>query len=79
MASVTFVAVLVALLAYFVGPIFLRPQFPVHKEGAILITGASTGIGLDAALALNKLGFTVFGTVRNDRDRVNLEVRLSCV
>lgn len=39
----------------------------------MLITGASTGIGLDAALALHKLGYHVFATVRNDKDRANLE------
>jgi len=46
----------------------LAPSFPVHKEGVVLITGASTGLGKHAALALDKLGFVVFAGVRKVTD-----------
>ena len=47
---------------------FLRRQVTVPPKSAILITGSSTGIGLDACKRLSSLGFTVFASVRNDRD-----------
>eukprot|EP01049_Picozoa_sp_SAG25_P024791 SAG25_NODE_11393_length_305_cov_1.000000_1_plen_61_part_10 len=36
------------------------------------VTGASSGIGRDAALALDTLGFTVYAGVRKDADAVEL-------
>jgi len=39
-------------------------SFPVYKEGVILVTGASKGIGKHAAVALAKEGYHVFGAVR---------------
>ena len=38
------------------------------KRGSVLVTGTSTGIGKAAALALDKLGFTVFAGVRSEKD-----------
>jgi len=46
----------------------LIPSFPVHKGGVVVITGASTGIGHDAALELDKAGYTVFAGVRRQAD-----------
>ncbi len=39
-----------------------------QDRGAVMITGASTGIGKACAMRLDKLGFQVFAGVRNDAD-----------
>jgi hypothetical protein len=41
-----------------------KPTFTVHQSGALLITGASSGIGLHAAVEIAHKGFTVFAGVR---------------
>src|SRR4028119_2044038 len=41
-----------------------RNMRPSQRRGSVLITGASSGIGEDAALYLNELGYTVFAGVR---------------
>ena len=38
----------------------------------ILITGCSSGIGLDAALTLDKLGWRVFAACRQEKDVLRL-------
>lgn len=38
------------------------------KNGAVLVTGTSTGIGRTTALELDRLGFSVFASVRNEHD-----------
>jgi NADPH:quinone reductase-like Zn-dependent oxidoreductase len=38
----------------------ITPSFPVHARGIVLVTGASSGIGLDAALTLAQHGYTAF-------------------
>ena len=43
------------------------------KRGAVVITGASTGIGRACALELDRLGFRVFAGVRNDTDGIGLK------
>lgn len=48
-------------------------------QKSILITGCSTGIGLDAALTLQKRGYRVFATVRNPNDIERLQnLGLNC-
>ncbi len=42
---------------------------------SILITGCSTGIGLDAALTLSKRGYQVFATARQQTDVLMLQKR----
>ena len=46
----------------------LRKEFTVHPKGAILVTGASTGIGRDAAVRLASAGYNVFAGVRKASD-----------
>ena len=43
-------------------------------DGAVVITGASTGIGYHTACALAQHGFRVFGTVRHPDDASQLEM-----
>ena len=45
----------------------VTPTYPVHTKGGILITGASTGIGLHAAQHLSALGFRVYAGVRSSK------------
>ncbi|MGA2533992.1 MAG: SDR family NAD(P)-dependent oxidoreductase [Candidatus Aminicenantales bacterium] len=44
---------------------------------AVLVTGASSGIGRAAALNLDRLGFTVFASVRKERDAEDLRAQAS--
>nr|CAG8464752.1 10831_t:CDS:2 [Entrophospora candida] len=58
--------------------IFSQQKLHVHKpfngyHPAILITGTSVGIGHDAALTLAKKGYTVFATVRKQKDLEDLK------
>lgn len=47
------------------------------RRGAVLITGASTGIGADCARRLDRMGFTVFAGVRNPADGEALRAKAS--
>jgi len=49
------------------------PHQEKHSRGAVVITGASTGIGKTTALHLDSLGFRVFAGVRKDRDGEHLK------
>jgi NAD(P)-dependent dehydrogenase (short-subunit alcohol dehydrogenase family) len=49
----------------------------VTNRGAVVITGASSGIGHACALRLDRLGFRVFAGVRNAEDGEALKTRAS--
>ncbi len=63
------VAAAVALYAFVVS----YGRQPALTSGAVLVTGASSGIGRDAAFHLARNGFHVFATYRKDSDRASLE------
>lgn len=46
----------------------LQPTYPVHLTGGVVVTGASSGIGLHAASTLSDLGYIVFAGVRKQKD-----------
>eukprot|EP00038_Savillea_parva_P027882 m.62016 g.62016 ORF g.62016 m.62016 type:complete len:388 (-) comp8058_c0_seq1:151-1314(-) len=50
-------------------------QYPVPSKGAVVVTGASSGIGRAAAIALAEAGFTVWAGVRNERDAVAIQAQ----
>jgi hypothetical protein len=60
--SMKLVIYFVALVA--VIPMIFRKSYPVHSEGIVVITGASTGIGRHAAEYLASAGYTVYCGVR---------------
>lgn len=45
----------------------------MNTKRSILVTGASSGIGKETALYLDKMGFMVFASVRKDEDKIALE------
>jgi NAD(P)-dependent dehydrogenase (short-subunit alcohol dehydrogenase family) len=59
-----FVPVILSVLVYFLVSPFQVP--PVPHQTSILVTGASSGIGQAAALALANEGYLVFAGVRSD-------------
>ncbi|NUM55486.1 MAG: SDR family oxidoreductase [Candidatus Hydrogenedentes bacterium] len=50
---------------------------PLENRGAVLVTGASTGIGAACALHLDTLGFRVFAGVRKEADADALKAKAS--
>lgn len=55
--------------------VLMTRQFPVHRSGAVLITGASSGIGRHAAEFLSARGYIVFAGVRKVRDAEEIKQR----
>lgn len=58
---------LLAALPIIINHLFAK-EFIVHKEGVIVITGASSGIGRHAAESLATLGYQVYAGVRKQSD-----------
>ena len=54
---------------------WLHPAYPVPQpeRSAVLVTGASGGLGAKFAREFSRLGFVVFGTVRKQADFERLE------
>jgi len=50
----------------------VRKEYTVHESGGIVVTGASTGIGRHAALALAKKGYVVYAGCRKESDMASL-------
>ncbi|TFJ86156.1 hypothetical protein NSK_002364 [Nannochloropsis salina CCMP1776] len=62
-------AFVLAIMSYHLTVFIFRKRFPVPpKGGAIVITGASTGIGNHAAQYLARQGYIVYCTVRKPAD-----------
>lgn len=62
------IVLLAIVVNYFIIP-KLTPQYLVHNEGYVLITGASTGIGNHAAIDIaTKTNLTVLAGVRKEKD-----------
>lgn len=55
----------------------MAPTEPPTRDGAVVVTGASTGIGAACALGLDALGFQVFAGVRRATDGAALQQRAS--
>jgi NAD(P)-dependent dehydrogenase (short-subunit alcohol dehydrogenase family) len=62
----------VVLLPSIIEAIFAK-QYPVHTQGIVVVTGASSGIGLAAARALDAGGYTVYAGVRKAKDAEMVE------
>jgi NAD(P)-dependent dehydrogenase (short-subunit alcohol dehydrogenase family) len=60
------------LLPWVLDAVFSK-EFKVHKTGIIVVTGASTGIGRDAAEYLAGKGYHVFAGVRKQSDFDSIE------
>jgi|TARA_B110000090_G_C13286865_1_gene410333 NAD(P)-dependent dehydrogenase (short-subunit alcohol dehydrogenase family) len=66
-------AVFFLFLAVVFGFHYASPQPLVNAGGAVLVTGASSGIGLSAAKRLKQEGLTVFAAHRKAQDAIVLE------
>lgn len=67
-------SVLILILASLLANMFFAVHFNVHTTGAIVVTGASSGIGEHAASTLAATSsFTVFAGVRKQADADRLE------
>mmetsp|Transcript_6524 Transcript_6524/g.10660 ORF Transcript_6524/g.10660 Transcript_6524/m.10660 type:complete len:398 (+) Transcript_6524:176-1369(+) len=50
-----------------------RRQYEVHKSGIVVVTGASTGIGNHAAIALAQDGYQVYAGVRTEDEMLAIQ------
>jgi short-subunit dehydrogenase len=78
LASVDFVSNLYnSVVCWLFHSLFNYPKpgtvYAPTAENAVFITGCSSGIGRSAALFLSEVGFTVFATVRKEKDADDLK------
>ena len=66
------IPILYIVIPYLVNIVTQYPGQVIHQNGVVLVTGASSGIGLSAAVALKKKGYFVIGGVRKEKDAVTL-------
>jgi len=51
--------------------------YPVHSDGLVILTGATSGLGKHAAIELAKMGYTVLAGARNQRKADALRAEVS--
>ena len=58
-----------------IGDLLLGPQYPSFKQGhgIVVVTGSSSGIGLDTSISLATKGFYVYACVRKEQDFKKIE------
>ena len=67
---------LAAVLSVEIAVWILSPNFPVHASGAVVVTGASSGIGEDAAGTIaDRTPYQVFAGVRSKEDADRLTAK----
>jgi NADPH:quinone reductase-like Zn-dependent oxidoreductase len=66
------IVALILTIVHYIKRLLRAGSIPVHERGAVMVTGASSGIGRHAAESLAALGYTVFGTVRKESDAAKL-------
>lgn len=54
-------------------------KYPVHTSGAVVVTGASSGIGRSAAIALAKQGYTAYAGVRKEKDAASIRAEAAAL
>jgi len=73
----TFVVIIAIIYAVSDSLIDRMAVYPVHSDGLIILTGATSGLGKHAAIELAKMGFTVLAGARNQRKADALRAEVS--
>ena len=67
------IPIIYIVVPYLVNIVTQYPGQVIHQNSVVLVTGASSGIGLSAAIALKKKGYFVIGGIRKEKDAVRLQ------